>query len=1120
MIAVAMTAMSGVCTASALAASNSPSPSWTVESLAQPTEFQAGERRDAYVVRATNVGGAPASGTTMIVDELPPGVTIDESSGEKEVRAVDGASLAPLTCSYEPATAATIVTCTYTGTVASADALFLEITVDVASTVTADSLTNVVTVSGGEAAAVSSQTQTPVGAAPTPFGIGAFNFGVEDAEGATDTQAGDRPNLLTTSFNFPIGATRTASGLLRVEDVKNVMVDLPLGLVGDPQALPQCPESAVAEGTETSACPSGSQVGFISYREDGSGNSQLTPIYNVIPEIGYPAEFGFNYLARGIMMYASVVRTASGYGLRVAVPGLTTFSELTSASLAFFGDPAVRDDGGATGSEAFLTNPTRCASEPLTARIEADSWENPSVYVSSESTVYPQITGCDMLQFQAALEVAPEAQARQADEPAGYEVNLKVPQAPDFGPVLAAPDLKDATVRLPAGVSVSPSAADGLEGCYAEGPRGINIGSGNLGPEGRDLGDPEATELGAGHAGGNASPYDDRLYHTAPGHCPAGSTLGTVEVETPLLPAHMLTGHIYLAQPQCGGTGQPGCTEASATNGELYGLYLEVEGAGVLIKLKGKVEANSATGQLTTTFAENPQLPFSELKLHLKGGPRAPLANPQSCGTYTTESNLTPWSAPVTPDATPSSSFPITGCAGSPFAPSFSAGTVIPSAGAYSPFTLTFSRKDGEQDLSGLTVTTPPGLLGKIAGVSQCPEAQANAGTCGPESQIGTTTVASGSGSAPLYLTGRVYLTGPYGGGPFGLSIVVPAVAGPFNLGNVVVRASIAINPVTAAITTTSNPLPQMIDGVPTRLQTVNVTLDRPGFIFNPTNCDAQAVTGTITSAQGTSVGVSSPFAAAGCANLPFKPTFAVSSQGQASKADGASLDVKVTSGTGQANIGMVKVDLPKQFPSRLTTLQKACLASVFEANPAGCPKESDVGTATAVTPVLAHPLIGPAYLVSHGGAAFPDLEIVLQGEGITLVLDGQTDIKKGVTSSMFRSVPDAPISTFELKLPTGPYSVLGANLPASAKYSLCGQTLAMPTEITGQNGAVVKQTTKIALAGCAKAKALTRAQKLVNALRTCRTKSKGKRAGCEKRARKQYAVAKAGAKIKDNKQH
>jgi hypothetical protein len=344
--------------------------------------------------------------------------------------------------------------------------------------------------------------------------------------------------------------------------------------------------------------------------------------------------------------------------------------------------------------------------------------------------------------------------------------------------------------------------------------------------------------------------------------------------------------------------------------------------------------------------------------------------------------------------------------------------------------------------------------------------------------------VGVGSGEGPFYDTGHVYFTGPYDGDPFGLSVVVSAVAGPFNLGNVVVRVGLHIDPNTAQVTAVSSLFPQVLDGVPLRIRTISLTLNNPAFTFNPTSCAQLSIAGTVASTRGAMASVSSPFATSGCKNLPFKPKFSASTTGKASKAAGASLDVKVTSkggpqaGGGEANIKSVKVDLPKQLPSRLTTLQKACTEAQFAANPAGCPKASDVGTASASTPVLAHPLAGPAYLVSHGGAAFPDLEIILQGEGVELVLDGSTDIKKGITSSTFKTVPDAPIASFELKLPTGKYSVLSTDLPEKAKYNLCGQVLKMPTEIVAQNGAVLKQATKIGVAGCPKVKKKTKKHK------------------------------------------
>jgi hypothetical protein len=316
-----------------------------------------------------------------------------------------------------------------------------------------------------------------------------------------------------------------------------------------------------------------------------------------------------------------------------------------------------------------------------------------------------------------------------------------------------------------------------------------------------------------------------------------------------------------------------------------------------------------------------------------------------------------------------------------------------------------------------------------------------------------------------------VFLTGPYRRAPFGLSIAIPAKAGPFNLGTVVVRSAITIDPVTSALTVTSDPLPQILDGVPLRVQSVNVTVDRPAFMFNPTNCTGKQVTGTLASAQGTVSQVASPFAASGCKNLPFKPKFTATTKARTSKANGASLSVKVGSTPGQANIAKVDVQLPKALPARLTTLQKACTEAQFAANPAGCPAASVIGVAKAITPVLNVPLVGPAILVSHGGAAFPDVEFILQGQGVTVELDGKTQIKKGITYSRFESVPDAPITSFETVLPQGSHSVLAANLPVKAKGSLCGSKLVLPTTLVGQNGAQVKQSTKLGVSGCPKVK-------------------------------------------------
>jgi hypothetical protein len=414
-----------------------------------------------------------------------------------------------------------------------------------------------------------------------------------------------------------------------------------------------------------------------------------------------------------------------------------------------------------------------------------------------------------------------------------------------------------------------------------------------------------------------------------------------------------------------------------------------------------------------------------------------------------------------------------------------------------------------------VTLHYPPGVSGLLSGVELCPEPQAGQGTCSANSQIGETIVSVGVGGDPFTITGgKAYITGPYDGAPFGLSIVNPAKAGPFDLQQgrpVVVRAKIEVDPTTAALTITTNPasegyaVPAIIEGFPLQIQHVNVLINRPGFMFNPTNCTPAKITGAIGSAEGSSSAVWVTFQATNCASLKFAPKFAVQTQGKTSKANGASLAVKLTYPSApfgsQANIKQVKVELPKQLPSRLTTLQKACTAAQFNANPAGCPSASIIGHAKAITPLIPVPLAGPAYFVSNGGEAFPNLVLVLQGYGVRIDLVGDTFISKtGVTSSTFKTVPDAPVGSFELALPEGKYSALAAN------GNLCTTKLTMPTEFVGQNGALLKQTTPISVTGCAKTKALTRAQKLAKALKACKKdRNKGKRQKCETAARKQY---------------
>ena len=429
---------------------------------------------------------------------------------------------------------------------------------------------------------------------------------------------------------------------------------------------------------------------------------------------------------------------------------------------------------------------------------------------------------------------------------------------------------------------------------------------------------------------------------------------------------------------------------------------------------------------------------------------------------------------PKTPASFP---FAITGCGPPRFAPSFVAGTMSNQAGGYSPLRVTFAREDADQDFGGLTVTTPPGLLGNLSKVPLCGEPQAAEGTCPEASQIGELTAGAGPGPEPYFIKGgRVYLTGPYHGAPFGLSIDVPEKAGPFDFGGgpcdcEVVRATVNVNPQTAQLTVPNGALPTMKDGIPFQVKSVNVDINRPEFVFNPTSCDPMSVNGTLSSTQGMTAQASSHFQATNCAALAFKPGFKVSTSGKTAARNGASLTAKLTypkrRRARRSNIAKVKVELPKQLPSRLKTLQKACTAATFEANPADCPAASIVGHAKAVTPILPVPLEGPAYFVSHGGEAFPSLVVVLQGYGVTVDLVGTTFISKpGITTRTFKTVPDVPVGSFELTLPEGKHSALAAhgNLCKAGK-------LVMPTEFIAQDNAAIYENTKIAVTGCGKAK-------------------------------------------------
>jgi hypothetical protein len=1100
-------------------------PAWRLTGFIMPTNLVPGQE-GRIELQLENIGDAPSNGEPVtVVDHLPPGVVATQAGAfEREGLGLEvpegpwgecgGAGTSTVTCTFvgtalEPTTIEPFSYFSvgpFSENVAEEKLVSaglprpigISVRVEESASGTAE---NTAAVSGGGAPLTATATmKTNIGHTPAPFGAAILGQWSTNANGTPDVQAGSHPYQTTTSFVLNTGAYRNEVPELSGE-LKNLHLTLPAGFIGNPNATPKCSREAFDVRLEETQspnplCPSSTQVGIAVTLQPGSTND--FPIYNLVPPAGVPAQFGFAF-QHLIGFINAGVKTGEGYDAEVEVRNAVQ-QDVLGVSVTLWGDPAdpshdlqrfqpgVGNDAGlhneppipfGAPAKPLLTLPTSCG-QPLELSASLTSWADALVTpTETQFLEFPledmqerpvMLDGCEKLQFNPTLMVRPESSA--AETPAGLEVDLKIPQNEE-PEQLAEAELKEATVQLPAGMTVNPSAANGLVGCPLQGQEGINLKSGE------------------------------------PARCPASSKIGTVRVSTPLL-EHPLEGSVFVAQQ--------GNLSGHGSNpfGSFLAIYVVAEGSGVVAKIPGRIELNEATGQLTARFGEDPvtgekalpQLPYSELKMNFFGGPRASLITPSGCDSYATSSRLAPWSG--TPAVEPSSAFSISSGCTSGFAPSFAAGMSSNQAGGTGSFSTTLSRNDGEQRFGGVQVTTPPGLLGVIKAVVRCPEPQASQGTCGPESEIGEATVATGAGDEPYWVKGgKVYLTGPYKGAPFGLSIVVPTSAGPFTLvgnggpGKEVVRAAINVDPHTSQITVTSDSLPTMLEGVPLDVKTVNVTVNRSGFMVNPTHCSPLAVAGTITSTSETKAQVSTPFEATNCAVLPFHPSFSASTAGKTSKADGASLDVRITAKQGpgvkageeEANIAKVDVEIPKALPSRLTTLQKACTEAQFNANPAGCPAASDIATVVVRTPLLGVPLTGPAYFVSHGGAAFPDVEMVLQGEGITLVVDGKTQIKNGVTYSHFETVPDAPFSSFEFAASQGPYSIFAAN------GNLCAQTstktvkkkvtkrvhghvehltktvtervpgaLVMPTTLVAQNGAEIHQDTTISVTGCPKA--------------------------------------------------
>jgi hypothetical protein len=970
------------------------------------------------------------------------------------------------------------------------------------------------------------------------FGVERFAISARNQNGTPDLQAGSHPYALTTTFvlNQPFcnGETCIAEG-----DLKDVSLELPPGLVGDADATPRCTYEAFIRDITFGphgTCASDTAVGVATSYVGREKQINVPPkvavasdaVYNLVPPPGVAAEFGYVVAGAVPVLLQTSVRTGSDYGLTTAGTDISPAELVYASKVTIWGVPAspahnpIRGEclsvganqghalytpgwgleegedelegpvgpyGGAgypleskaecsydASQLPLLTMPTSCG-ESSTATLSVDSWREPGNFSGSRTQTrsLPAMTGCEHLELSSSLSVKPEKSA--ASTPSGLVAELNVPQEGLESPTgLAASDVKDGTMVFPEGLQLNASAVNGLATCSVA-----------------QVGFTGFAELNKATEPGVETPqFTPRLTNPSTGEeeatlCPSASRIGNVYSSSPLLEGE-LVGGIYQAAPQ----NFTGGAEENPFR-SLLALYavLEEPKTGVLVKFPIKVTP-SATGQLTGTIEHAPQVPFQTLKLEFYGGERAALATPAHCGTYATSLSLTPWAGGL-PFGT-SDGFEVTSgpggsaCPGAtlPFAPALAAGVSRINAGAFTPLSTSVGREDGQQDLQSASVTFPGGVSAVLTGVPECGEAQANAGTCPAGSQIGEDTASVGLGQDPYTVTGgKVYLTGPYDGAPFGLSIVTPAKAGPFVLQRgapIVTRAKIEINPTTGQVTvTTTGAIPRIVEGatpsegIPVEVKHVNVTVNRPSFTINPTSCEPMSITGTIGGWEGASASVSNPFQVASCANLAFKPTIALSTAGKASKVNGASLSVKIAYPKGaigtQAWFREAKLVIPKQLPARLTTLQQACLQATFEKERAKCPVHSKIGTAVVHTPVLPVPLEGSVYFVSYGGAKFPDVVMALSGDNVNIELVGETLIKNNVTSATFNNLPDVPFESVQVNIPTGEYSEFGAYVTAKHPYRLCGSKLKVPTLLKAQNGLEIKQETPVTVTGCPKAK-------------------------------------------------
>jgi hypothetical protein len=902
--------------------------------------------------------------------------------------------------------------------------------------------------------------------AQAEFGIQSFDVTFTNPDGSIANQAGSHPYAMTTSFHLITGE-REGGGEPTLDQIEDATFEQIQGFVGSTTAVPQCSAAEFLNSLRGAAgeplCKDATAVGLNTVEALG-GYLLTNPVYNLEPPPGVVAELGTNVLTVPIIIEVGV-KNSAGYNVIASLHNISQAIKVFSAKLTLWGvpaDPAHDAErghcyiyGGLCPSSAplkpFLTLPRACQG-PLVSNFEAVGWEDPGAAPDKSSSLThdgaeprsPQgMTGCGKLGFGPTIEAAPTTKAAQS--PTGLDFGLNVNDEGLTNPTgLAQSDIRKAVVTLPEGFTTNPSLAEGLNVC---------------------------TE----------ADLERETVNSAPGAgCPNESKIGTVEVESPLL-EESVDGSLYIAKPY------------ENPEGSLIALYMVIKNPtlGIIIKQPLRVENNPITGQITTVAEELPQLPFSHFKLRFREGTRSPLASPPLCGTYNASAELTPWSggAPITtmsafslisgPNAGPCPSG-----TSQPFHPGLEAGTVNNAAGSYSPFYLHLTRSDGEQEITHFSIKLPPGVSGKLAGIPFCSDAAiaAAAARTGPHggqeeiehpscpgaSEVGHTLVGAGVGPSLAYAPGKVYLAGPYHGSALSIVAITAAKVGPFDLGTVVVREALKVNPETAEVfidATGSDSLPHIIKGIPVHLRDIRVYVDRPEFVINPTSCEPTSTASTVlgsgtdfaSEADDRPVTVTTRFQAADCASLAFRPKVKLTLSGPTKRAGLPKLKAVVTPHPGDANIRRAVVTLPKSEFLEQGHIGTVCTRVQFNAgggNGEQCPAKSIYGHAVATTPLLSEPLEGPVYLRSNGGERrLPDLLAALHSTDININLLGFIDSlhPKGSDVSQIRttfgSVPDAPVTKFTLEMFGGKKGLLVNST------NLCKGTHQAISKFTGQNG-------------------------------------------------------------------